>query len=204
MKNPVRLLLPLLMVLAPRVVTPQDMFPFDRFNEERVRISAHSMLVLGGWATGNMIAGGIGMATTPSGSEAHHFHQMNLLWNVVNLGIAVPAYVGARRSLRRGTALDIPATFGTQRRVEALYLINAGLDLAYMGAGLWLWENGRSRSHANSERFQGFGTSLLLQGGFLFVYDLACYAVHTRHWKGARRGLWQQLRFNGTSLELHF
>lgn len=198
---------PLSFLLVAITLTAQAQVPDDfmQFNAQRERTSATSMLVLGGWAVGNLVAGGVGMATTPSGSEAFHFHQMNAAWNVVNLGIAVPAYLGAKKRLRGPSTLDIPGTFDAQRKVEAVYLINTGLDLAYMGAGLWLWENGRGDPAAKrSEMFQGFGTSLLLQGGFLFVYDLANYIVHARHWKRSRAGLWQHLQFNGTSIRYAF
>ena len=104
--------------LAAQAQVPDD---YLQFNAQRERTSGTSMLVLGGWAVGNMVAGGIGMATTPSGSEAFHFHQMNAAWNVVNLGIAVPAYLGARKRLRAPSTLDIPRTFDAQRKVCLLY-----------------------------------------------------------------------------------
>ena len=183
----------------------QDMTPFNEFNMERDRISKNSMLVLGGWSIANMVAGGIGMATTPGKSEANYFHQMNLAWNVVNLGIAVTAYFGARKRMRLPYNLDIPNTFEAQRKVGAIYLINFGLDFLYAGGGLWMWEHGRSNSlDKNSEMLQGYGTSLILQGGFLLVYDLANYMVHARHWKKKRAGMWDQLQFNGTTIKYTF
>lgn len=181
---------------------PED---FTRFNAQRDRTSATTMLVLGGWALGNLAAGGIGMANTSPGSEAFHFHQMNAAWNVVNLGIAVPAYLGARKRMRRPAMLDIPGTFEAQRKMETVYLINTALDLAYAGAGVWMHERGTGDpASAQRARLRGFGTSLLLQGGFLFAYDLASYIVHARHWKRARAGLWQHLQFNGTSIRYDF
>ncbi len=202
---PVRRLLPALIALLPHMSPAQVPEDFARFNAERDRSTATGMLVLGGWATGNLLAGGIGMATTPPGSEAWHFHLMNAAWNTVNLGIALPAWAGARKRLRTPAALDIPGTFDAQRKVEVLYLINGGLDLAYLGAGLWLWEHGHGDpALAHRELFRGFGTSLLLQGGFLLAFDVASYLVHARHWRRARAGLWRHLQVNGTSIRYAF
>ncbi len=196
--RPIALALCACCLFSARAQWPAD---FDRFNQERERTAATSMLVLGGWAVGNLAAGAVGMATTPAGSEAYHFHQMNAAWNVVNLGIAVPAYLGARKRSRGPATVDIPGTFEAQRKVEAVYLINTALDLGYMGAGLWMQQRGMAGpGTARSEMLQGFGTSLLLQGGFLFAYDLANYIVHAGHWKRERAGLWQHLQFNGTSI----
>ncbi|HDP76309.1 MAG TPA: hypothetical protein ENN49_10700 [Bacteroidales bacterium] len=44
------------------------------------------MLILGGWATANLIVGGYGWSKT-TGQEKY-FHQMNFMCNVVNLSIA--------------------------------------------------------------------------------------------------------------------
>jgi hypothetical protein len=63
----------------------QDMTLLDGYNRERNAITRTNMLVLGGWGLGNMVGGLAGVLTTPKGSEANYFHQMNIYWNVVNV-----------------------------------------------------------------------------------------------------------------------
>ena len=54
---------------------------------------------------------------------------------------------------------------------EKSFLFNAALDVAYMTAGFWLIDASNYRAD-DADRFRGFGQSLILQGGFLFVFDL--------------------------------
>lgn len=197
-----RSFLPIIGVLLTFKAGAQDLALYNAHNSERERITANSMLVLGGWAIGNMAVGAAGALTTPAGTEANYFHQMNIYWNVVNLGIAVPAYIGARK--HRDRSLTIPQTFDKQRSVEAIYLINVALDVAYTGTGLWMQERGNTLDGKRGELLRGFGKSLMLQGGFLLVYDVINYAAHARHWKKNRSKLWEQLQFNGTSIRYTF
>lgn len=39
------------------------------FNSERLKLDKGLMLTLGGWATGNLISGGMGWATTPNSNR---------------------------------------------------------------------------------------------------------------------------------------
>jgi hypothetical protein len=73
----------------------------DGYNRERNAITRTNMLVLGGWGLGNMAGGLAGVLTTPKGSEANYFHQMNIYWNVVNVGIAIPSFIAARKRMKK-------------------------------------------------------------------------------------------------------
>mgnify|MGYP006163781575 CR=1 FL=1 len=44
----------------------------------------------------------------------------------------------------------------------------------------------------------------IVQGAFLFAYDLVAYMAHSLHWTRKRDGLYRQLQFNGTSLSYRF
>ena len=139
------------------------------------------MLGLGSWAGLNLVGSGVGWATAPN-EEMKYFHQMNVMWNVVNLGLAIPGYIKAKRG---DAGLGLFETVEKQRKTETIFLINAGVDIGYMSAGLIL----RSESKFNSDKtdlFKGYGNSLLLQGGFLFVFDWVAYALHR---KSAKKGL---------------
>lgn len=176
--------------------------PFETFNARRVQLSQHATWVLGGWAAANLGAGAMVSGKAERGSEAWHFGNMTMGWSAINLGIAVPGLLALRKEAR--TPLDIPGTFKAQHRTEALYLINTGLDLGYMGLGLWMQERGLRTAGQDGARLRGFGNAILVQGAFLFAYDLVAYVAHSLHWSRKRDGLYRQLQFNGTSLSYRF
>jgi hypothetical protein len=83
-------------------------------------------------------------------------------------------------------------------------LINAGLDLGYIGLGLWMQERGQRPGIDNAARLRGWGNAILVQGGFLLAYDLVAFVAHARHWDRQRDGLYHHLQFNGNSLTYRF
>jgi hypothetical protein len=199
MRNRTLFLFPLLL---PALLAAQDMQPFHAFNAKRVQRSQRATWVLGGWATANLGAGALVRSGAERGSEAWYFGNMTMAWSAINLGIAVPGLLALRKEAR--TPLDIPGTFKAQRRTEALYLINTGLDLGYMGLGLWMQERGLRTTGEDGARLRGFGNAIIVQGAFLFAYDLVAYVAHSLHWSRKCDGLYKQLQFNGTSLSYHF
>jgi hypothetical protein len=168
--------------------------PLHGYNAQRISDTRKGMLVLGGWGTANLLGGGI-LAATQTG-EAKYFHQMNAAWGGVNLGIAALSYFSAKK-------ID-PANFDTFQTVqehyktEKLFLFNAGVDLGYVTAGLWLAERAR-RLDKNQDRWKGYGKSIAVQGAFLFVFDLANYFVHARHSKQLKP-IVEGLGFTGTGV----
>jgi len=132
------------------------------------------MLVLGSWATANIVTGLIGRSQT-EGSRSR-FHEMNAIWNSVNLGIAVFGYISAQNLDPSGSAFEL---YKSQQQLDRILLINAGLDVAYMAAGLWMRERSKNIS-GNSDLWLGYGNSIILQGAFLFAFDLAMFGLHQR------------------------
>ena len=177
----------------------QNMEVFNRYNRELNTHSRNGMIALGSWAVGNMIVGTAGALTAKKGSQEFYFHQMNAYWNVVNLGIAIPAYLGARKRMK--SEYDIPGTFKLQRQQETLYAINMGADVLYMGSGVFLQEFGNRYDTNVDNLMKGIGYSLIMQGGFLFIFDTVMLVVHKTHWKKNERKIWEQLEFNGTSIK---
>ena len=153
--------------------------PWASFATERTRLDQQGLTILGGWAVSNLLVSGI--ATGQTDGSAHYFHQMNIGWGAINLALAGSGYLAARRAARQpmvGRADNVRA----QLRTENLYLLNAGLDVAYMATGFFLLEKGRNPTAAGSpDRWRGYGQSLLLQGGFLLLFDGFQYAAHHRH-----------------------
>jgi hypothetical protein len=188
-------------LLAPSLAA-QDRAPFDAFDARRIQFSQRATYVLGGWAAVNLGAGLAVRANAERGSEAWHFGSMTMGWSAINLGIAVPGLLALRKEAR--SPRNIADMLAAQRRTEALYLINTGLDLGYMGLGLWMQERGLRTAGDDGARLWGFGNAVLVQGAFLFAYDLVAYVAHSLHWQRKRDGLLRQLQFNGTSLSLRF
>jgi hypothetical protein len=148
------------------------------FNEARLEVDKKLMLGLGTWATANFVSSGIGWSQANS-TESTYFHQMNVMWNVVNIGLAIPGYIKATKA---NTDLNYETTLLEQRKTEKIFLINTCLDVAYISSG-WLLLNRSKVMEPVQERFSGYGKSLLLQGGFLFLFDLTAYLTHKTHGK---------------------
>ena len=152
---------------------------FTAFAAERTRLDQRGMAVLGGWAVSNLIVSGIADGQTEG--SAHYFHQMNVGWGAINLALAGVGYLGARRAARLPTS-SRAENVRAQLRTENLYLFNAGLDVAYLTAGVYLLEKGANPTAPGSaDRWRGYGQSLLLQGGFLLLFDGFQYAAHHRY-----------------------
>ncbi len=130
-------------------------------------MNSQGMLILGGWAVSNLIVGGIGMTQTEGNTK--YFHQMNAAWNTVNLGIAGFGYAGLRG---QSASIGLAETIREFQSFENILLFNAGLDVGYMALGGYLWERGLRK---DSDRLVGYGQSIILQGGFLFTFDLILY-----------------------------
>jgi hypothetical protein len=148
------------------------------FNATRVEVDKRLMIGLGTWATTNFVASGIGWSQAKS-MESLYFHQMNVMWNVVNIGLAIPGYLKANKAK---TDLSYEETLREQKKTEKIFLINTCVDVAYISSG-WLLLNKSKKLGPFEQRQSGYGKSLLLQGGFLFVFDLTAYLTHTTHAK---------------------
>lgn len=150
-----------------------------QINESRIQTNSDAMLILGGWALGNIGSGTYGMLTTDGNTR--HFHEMNLMWNSVNLGISAFGYMFARNS---PTDLSFAETLDEYHKMEKILLFNIGLNVGYMATGAYLWERGLRK---NDSRLEGYGQSMILQGAFLFTFDLILYNVVRNDRKDAFR-----------------
>lgn len=148
-----------------------------RFEKERIRYSKNAMIGLAGWSVANIV--GSGIATNTRNKEMRAFHQMNVMWGGINLAIAGLGYWGAGREKIDNPTME--SVKKNQRKIEKTYLINAGLDVIYVGSGLLM--NKTSDNQKNPEKFKGYGNSIMMQGGFLLLYDAIMYAIHKKHGK---------------------
>lgn len=148
-----------------------------KFEKERNRIQKNSMIALAGWSVANIVVSGI--ATDTRNIEMRNFHQMNVMWGAVNLAIAGLGYWGAAKEKINNPVLS--DVLKHQNRVQKTYLINAGLDVVYVAAGFIM--NRTSDNQKKPEKFKGYGNSIMLQGGFLLLYDAIIYTIHKNHGK---------------------
>jgi hypothetical protein len=78
------------------------------------------------------------------------FWGMSGAWAVINSGIALAGLLGAEPALTD---------------LRTILLVNAGLDVLYMAGGVYLMTRGEAT-------WRGAGLAVLIQGGFLLVFDL--------------------------------
>ena len=155
----------------------QTQAELNEFNKERLSIQSKGMAVLGTWAIGNIATGIIGYQYS-EGSVAQ-LHKMNAIWNTINLALAVPGYIGAKKG-----KFDLPfrKTYKEQSGVEKTFLFNAGLDVAYIMGGLYSTEKAKNQTDQKKHDTQlGYGNSIMFQGAFLMLFDVAMYGIHTSH-----------------------
>ena len=65
------------------------------FEQQRIGYNKKGMLVLGSWSAANIIISAF--AANTSNRQAHYFHQMNIIWNSFNLGLATLSYLSATK-----------------------------------------------------------------------------------------------------------
>lgn len=138
------------------------------------RLNTKGMLALGSWSAANLATGIYGNLNATG--QAKYFHQMNWMWNTVNAGLATYSLVKSRQKI---DSLGMDHARAMNSKFQSLYLFNAGLDVVYMlgGTGLLIAsQNATSRK----DQFAGYGKSIIMQGGFLFLFDAAMFVFHKR------------------------
>lgn len=172
----------LLLFLFPASLTAQTL---KDYNQDRLNLDKKLMIGLGSWSIANIGVSGVGWATTDL--EAKHFHQMNVMWGGVNLALALPGYFKARKT----DANNIPfsETWKQQGRTEKVFLFNTALDIFYVTGGFYLKQRALIDAD-NYHRYRGWGNSLIMQGGFLFAFDLLAVLLHSKHRKTELNHFW--------------
>ena len=142
----------------------------NQFFERHLSTANTGMYVLGSWALVNMATGAYGWSRC-RGHEKYFF-QMNLFWNVVNLSIAGMAlYSNLHLDYSQ---LSQESILQKSWQTERILLINSALDLGYVGTG-FLLRHLSGKHDRRRDLLLGYGHSLMVQGGFLLVFDLILY-----------------------------
>ena len=164
------------------------------YNNLRINTTSSGMKVLGAWGIVNLGTGAIwgwnsksantylglgGNQVTSSkwiSPEGQYFFQMNTIWGAVDFGTALLGYASVQKYRKK--TLTAAETLEQQKRLEKIFLINGGLDIVYIGAGTYLKLVGDSR---HSPIMKGYGESILMQGGFLLLFDGLMYHAEKRN-----------------------
>lgn len=117
------------------------------------------------WSRFSVIAG---LGLLPLDPFWHGVGLQAIGWGVIDALIAILA----RRSLNAKLVRPEAAAPETQQRearnLQRLLWLNTGLDILYVLGGLWL----AYRRGAANPKWRGHGWGIILQGGFLFLFDL--------------------------------
>jgi hypothetical protein len=166
------------------------------YSQKTNKITQKGMYILGGWAVGNLIYSGLSIGNATGETKA--FHQMNLGWGAINATLAGLGVLNARNASSPNNQLE---TLEMQHSVEKTFLFNTALDVAYVASGYAMTQYGENQIDLRKrDRNVGFGKSVMLQGGFLFLFDAVMYGVHRKHYKENR----MQFMSNGNSIGLRY
>lgn len=169
---------------------------FTDYSQKVNTITQNGMYVLGGWAVGNLVYSSLSVRSTTGETKA--FHQMNLGWGAINATLAGLGVLNARKKGYQTNQLE---TLEMQHSVEKTFLVNTALDLAYVAGGYAMTQYGKNQNDLDKRaRNVGFGKSVMLQGGFLFLFDAVMYGVHRKHYKENR----MQFMNNGNTFGLRY
>jgi hypothetical protein len=193
--NPLKSYLTALFLINTIFIYAQNI-DLQTFNTKRIKDSKTDMMILGGWALGNMAVSGILLANT-EGGVSKGYHQMNIGWNAVNLTIAGFGYLAAMKS--NPATFDLFGSIDEHYKLQKIFLFNAGLDVGYMAAGAYVLERSKS-TLKNPDQIKGFGQAIIVNGAFLFVFDLANYFIQS----GQNDKIKLLLTGNGMGLSYHF
>ncbi|MCC5922722.1 MAG: hypothetical protein JJT77_02955 [Crocinitomicaceae bacterium] len=174
----------------------QDLYNLE-FHISSQKQQKHAMLTLGGWAGTNIVTGTFGFYTQKD--ESRYFHQMNVGWNIVNLGLAATGLLQLQKTD------DLPKNayelIQNQNKLERIFLLNGALNFTYISAGVAL-RNYSYRDLDNYHRWKGYGNALILQGGFLAIFDFTNYFMHKNRSNKFLSPLLRNIEIQSNGIEL--
>jgi hypothetical protein len=119
------------------------------------------------WGALSAVAGGL-LALLPL-DYWRGFGSQAAGWGAIDAVIGIVGIRSARVKGATPEAHTYQAQQASRRTLRRILLINAGLDVGYIAGGVAL---ARTRGR-RSEFWRGSGTSIVVQGGFLLLFDLA-------------------------------
>lgn len=150
-----------------------DKAAFQQQFARDMQMNRTGMTVLGTWAGANVIGGVTGYFTA-NNTEAKAFWGMNAIWGATNMGFAAMGLWGSKKEKNMPYTCD--KMLQKHEFYKNLFLLNAGLDLGYIGTGLVL--NAYADDFDNPAMWHGFGKSIAMQGIALLLFDGTMYTLH--------------------------
>ena len=148
------------------------------FQNQHKKINKRGMVVLSSWASVNILAGGIGYFTTTN-NEVKNIHLMNSGWGLINGTLALSSLLTKQKIIS-----NYKEAYKLQHKTEKIFLANTILDVVYVSAGTTLIQVSRNQnSKEKKEQLTGFGKSIIIQGVFLFAFDLSILLTHQKNSK---------------------
>lgn len=89
------------------------------------------------------------------------------VWGVIDAGLAIFSTRASAKKQLKNQADELAAT-KEARWLERILWINTSLDVLYILGGLWLMQ----AWGVESPLWRGHGLGIVIQGGFLFFFDL--------------------------------
>ena len=142
---------------------------------QREVLLGRAMALLATWVLLNLIGSGYYLAHADRRHATFYFHGLNVLWNLVNAGLA--AWGILRLHFHPPAGLDAAELLSGQHYYEILFGVNAGLDVLYVLAGSYLRGRAARPAQNRPERLLGYGRSLWVQGGFLLLFDAGMWGL---------------------------
>ncbi len=171
------------------------------FDDRKNKLQHDGMVVLGSWASANIIGSAIGYGLA-SNSEEKEFYIMNGSWGLINLGLALPSLLTKPKPT--ASLYDLQKN---QTKIEKIFLANAVLDVAYITGGFYLKEYASNQATLkDQERYNGFGNAIILQGVGLMAFDIAMTLITTKNRKSQLDPFLKKtyFSFSGNSLRLGY
>ena len=141
----------------------------------REMLLGQGLAVLAAGVLLNLLGSGYRLARADRRYEPYYFHGMNVAWAFINAGLAGWGLWHLQFTVPSG--LRLVELVQAQLFNENLFILNAGLDVAYIITGYYLRAKARVPGCPLPARLLGFGRSLWLQGGFLLVFDIAMWSL---------------------------
>jgi len=134
----------------------REIFTFQRQVSQRLLLWSVASIVLGGWLM------------RKDNADQRGFGQQAAAWGVIDAAIALGGWFGSQRRSRAADAGSAEVQAKETRSLRRLLWINTGLDVLYMLGG-FLWAR---RADPQKRGWAGHGWGVVVQGAFLFVFDL--------------------------------
>ncbi|MCA9868077.1 MAG: hypothetical protein KIS95_00110 [Anaerolineae bacterium] len=130
------------------------------------KFQKHLTAMLLGWAAAGILSG---LALTGKRDPLRQgVAEQFVGWGLVNAAIALAGRMSATRRQQLPNATTAAVQTAERRKIARLLYVNTGLDVFYVVGGALA---ARTRG-ATDKRWRGRGLGIMVQGGFLFFFDL--------------------------------